>query len=229
MKKIFNTFVVSALIGSIIFLVFFNEPEVVNTISYEYTTDTIFLDTLYVPGDPYPVSTPPKTVIEFVTDSNLISALRIQLRDQDILITSLEDSLLISSLYLKQFVSNPKFLSMNLSKDSLEIGMLRINGKVSDNRWPIDLLAFNYKWDNEVGLSRANVTRPPPVVEKQPFAQLYAGGGTDILNSSPFLSFTAQKSWTRIMISLNTDLGLLHNETNSIKLGLNYSLNGKKD
>ena len=81
---------------------------------YQYKTDTIYLDTLFVPIDNLPIPTKPRTVEVFVIDSMALDSLNISLSEKEILITSLKDTISIQKNYIKSFPKNQKLLSMEL-------------------------------------------------------------------------------------------------------------------
>lgn len=223
MNKILSIIVNIILIGLIVWIIFFRKvpvPDPIVTIDYQYITDTVYLDTLYLPGKPYPVNTPPNTIKIFLTDSAAIDSLKILLREKDILISGLEDSISIHQNYLKQFPNNPKLLAIDLKRDSMYLGLLQITGQVQEHSWPIDLNNYAYRWNYPTNLSRHEVQQPPTL--KEPFANYFVGGGVDILYKSPIISGQIEKNWTSLRLYGTIDVGLLSNKASSIKAGIYY-------
>ncbi len=225
-NKIINIILFFSLIGFWVYITLirkYPEPEIVD--DYQYKTDTLYKDTLYLPGKPYPVPTPPRTVKIYLTDSSVIDSLKLLLQDQEVIIAGLEDTIALHEAYLKQFPENPKILNMDLSRDTLNFGLLFISGQIQERSWPIDLNRFNYRWSYASDLSR-HPTHSPPVQEK-PFAEYYAGGGFDFLWLSPYLNGRIEKNWARFQFYGDAQIGLLNLKASDIKVGLNYKFNGQ--
>ena len=199
------------------------EPE----ISYQYVTDTVWDSIPYAVLEPYPVYTPPRIVTFYEVDSTALDSLVILLHNQDLLIASLLGRWdTISQAYIKQYPSNPKLLAIDLKRDTMSMWLLNITGIPQEDKWPIDLARFDYRWNYAAGLSRHS-TSSPPIKEQQPFANYFVGGGVDLLYLSPYISGRIEKDWARIRLYGNIDAGLLKKESSGIKLGVDYKLNGK--
>ena len=227
MKNTLTYLLITVIIGLIVWDIFFRKVTVPKpTISYQYITDTIWDSIPYVVREPYPVATPPSFVTIFVTDTMALKEYELRLVEQDIIISSLRDTIQIREAYLKQYPYNPKLLGIDLQKDTISIGLLNITGIPQEDKWPIDLARFDYRWIYQEGLGRVG-THPPPAQEKQPFANYLVGGGVDLLYLSPYVSGKIEKEWARIRLYGNIDVGLLSNNTSAIKLGVDYKLNGK--
>jgi hypothetical protein len=223
MKKNLNTILLIAIILFIGWYVFLRKVELLKPIiDYRYKTDTIFIDTLYVPGKPYPVHTPPKIVKIYVIDTAALDSIKLALNEKEIIISGLKESIAISVNYLKQFPSNPKLLAMDLTRDTLKLGLLSITGQVQENVWPIDLNQFNYRWNYGSDLSRHPVQSPP--IKEKPFADYFIGGGVDIPHTTPYVSFRMEKNWTRIRLYGDMRVVLLNNNRGSINIGADYKL-----
>ena len=82
----------------------------ITTIDYQYITDTVWKDTLYLIGDPYPIPTPPRIITKYKTDSIAIKNLQLLISKQDVLIAGLKDTITLRESYLKQFPSHPKLI-----------------------------------------------------------------------------------------------------------------------
>lgn len=228
MKKSLIISLITIIAGLIIWDSFIRKypiPDPVIIIDYQYDTDTIWRDTLYLIGDPYPVPTPPRTIIRYEMDSVALNYFKLTISKQNIYIASLLDTISIHQNYIKQFPKNPKLLELSLIKDSLSLGLLQIFGRAEKKNWPINLNRFNYRWDYVNGLSR-KITKLPPAEEKS-FAQYFAGGGVDLLWRSPYISGKIEKDYARIRLYGNAQIGLLNSETSSIKIGVDYKFNGK--
>lgn len=225
MKNTLLTTLFLIIAGLIIWDIFFrSKPIPEPDISYQYITDTIWDSIPYIVPEPYPIYTPPRTVIIYEADSQALKKYELRLNDQDLLISSLNSTIHIHELYLKQYPSNPKLLAIDLKKDSMSVGLLNITGISQKNKWPIDLVRFNYRWTNDRGLSRSS-TLTPPVKERFPI-EYFAGGGVDLLYLSPYLSGRAEKDWARIRLYGDVQIGLLKKETSGIKVGVDYKFNG---
>ena len=230
MKKTPIIILITIIIGLIIWDTFIREhkiPDPIITIDYQYVTDTIWKDTLYLKGDPYPIPTPPKYLIRYKIDSTLIKNLKLILSEKNLYIAGLKDTITLHKSYLKQFPNNPKLIELSLIKDTIELGLLQISGQAESKQWPIDLNRFDYKWDYVNDLTRRN-TKSPPIKEKF-FAEYFVGGGYNLLYSSPYIDFSAEKGLQRIWLYSNIQIGLLNKETSSIKVGVKYQISGNKN
>jgi len=209
--------------GLVVWYFFFRKPIIPpSDTEYVYVTDTVWLDTVIVVSEPYYIHTPPKTVIIYKTDSSSLDSLSLILKEKEIVIASLKDSISIHENYLKQFPSNPKILGMDLNKDSLSLGLLSISGQTQINSWPINLDRFDYRWVHGSDLSR-HPTQSPPIKERSQ-TQYFMGGGVDLLKTSPYILGRIQKDWARIMLYGDIRLGLLEIETSGIQIGINYEV-----
>jgi len=225
MKNILLTTLLLIIAGLIIWDIFFRiKPIPEPIIDYQYITDTIWDSIPYAVPEPYPVYTPPRTVTIHVADSQALKDYELRLNDQDLLISSLDSTIRVHELYLKQYPANPKLLAIDLKKDSMSVGLLNITGIPQEDKWPIDLARFNYRWTNDADLSRSP-TLTPPTLEK-PFAEYFVGGGVDLLYLSPYLSGRAEKDWARIRLYGDVQVGLLKKESSGIRVGIDYKLNG---
>ena len=226
MKKSLIIILIIIIIGLIIWDSFIRKYPIPDPIiNYEYVTDTLYKPEPYPIPEPYPVPTPPRTIIKYEVDSVTLNYFKLTISKQNIYIASLLDTIAIHQNYIKQFPKNPKLLELSLIKDSLYLGLLQISGQAKKKNWPIDLNRFSYRWDYINDLSR-KITKLPPTEEK-PFAQYFVGGGVDLLWHSPYISGKIEKDWARIRLYSNADIGLLNWETSSIKIGIDYKLNGK--
>lgn len=199
-------------------------PEV--HIDYQYITDTIPDSIPYPVPEPYPIYTQPHTVTIYSVDTNTINSLKMELVEKDLIITSLTDTIKVYESYLKQFPSNPKLLAIDLKKDSMSVGLLNITGIPQEDKWPIDLARFNYRWTNDRGLSRSSTLTPPTKV-RSPF-EYFVGGGVDFFYLSPYVSGRIEKDLARIRLYGNINLGLLNKNTSGIKVGIDYKFYGKR-
>ena len=225
MKNTLLTTLFIIIIGLIVWDIFFRKHPVPEPIiDYQYITDTIWDSIPYNVPEPYPVYTQPRTVTLYLADTNMLNQYKLQLAEKNLIIAGLIDTIRIHEGYLKQYPSNPKLLAIDLQKDSMSVGLLNITGIPQEDKWPIDLARFNYRWTNDRGLSRSS-TLTPPTKERSPF-EYFVGGGVDLLYLSPYVSGRIEKDWTRIRLYGNIDVGLLKSESSGIKLGVDYKFNG---
>lgn len=226
MKKILEILqilVLISVVGLIVWYIFFRDiPTPDPRVDYVYITDTVYLDSVIKIPEPYPIPTPPKTVVIYKTDSSSLDSLSLIIQGKEIIIAGLKDSIAIHHNFLKLYPSNPKLLFMGLKRDSLSLGLLSISGQAQENSWPIDLNQFNYRWNHNSDLSR-HPTQSPPIEEKSPI-KYFMGGGVDLLKSSPYISGRIQKDWARIILYGDIRFGLLKVETSGIQIGANYEL-----
>lgn len=228
MKKTLIIILITIIIGLIIWDTFIREHKILDpiiTIDYQYVTDTIWKDTLYLKGDPYPIPTPLKYLIRYKIDSTAIKNLKLILSEKNLYIAGLKDTITLHESYLKQFPNNPKLIELSLIKDTMVLGLLQISGQAESKSWPIDLNRFDYRWDYVNDLTRRN-TKLPPIKEKF-FAEYFVGGGYDLIWRSPYISGEIEKDLQRIRLYCNADIGLLNWETSSIKIGVDYKINVK--
>jgi len=192
---------------------------------YEYTTDTIFVQVPYEVPVPYSVPTPPLTVTIYKVDSAAIQGLRLIIADQELKITGLKDTISLHENYIKQYPRNPKFLSMELNRDSLNLGLLQISGQIEERSWPIDLNAWSYNWNFDSDLSR-HATQPPPIKKPELF-QLLIGGGADLLASSSYGSLRAEFHIKKFRIYSDANLLFKIPEASNVRVGLEYKIYGR--
>jgi len=225
MKNILLSLFILIIAGLIIWDLYIRDKPIQEpSIDYQYITDTIWDSIPYPVPEPYPVYTPPRTVTVYIADTNAIRDLKLQLVEKDLIITSLIDTIRVHEGYLKQYPSNPKLLAIDLKQDTMSMGLLNITGIPQEDKWPIDLARFDYRWNHAVGLSRSP-TLTPPVKERSPI-EYFAGGGVDFLYLSPYISGRAEKDWTRIRLYGDVQVGLLNNNASGIKVGVDYKFNG---
>jgi len=226
MKRSLIIILIITIIGLIIWDHFFRKHptfDPITIIDYQYVTDTIWEDTLYLLGDPYPVPTPPHIIIKYEVDSITLNYYKLKISNQNILIAGLLDTIAVHENYLKQFPRHPKLIELSLIKDSLLLGLLQISGQAESKNWPIDLNRFDYRWDYINDLTRRNIKTPP--IEEKHFAQYFVGGGVDLLWLSPYIGFTVEKPFRRIRLYSDINIGLLNKNTSGIRLGLKYQIN----
>jgi len=225
-KKYLEIIILIIILGFITWYILIRkEPVVEPLIRYKYKTDTIYADTIYIPGKPYPIKTPPKTITIYEVNNAALDSLIIIISQDSIIISDLKFQIAIHENYLKQFPSNPKLIQLGLHRDTLSLGLLNIGGFVSEYNFPIYLNEFRYKWTVK-GMSHETY-QLPTLEEHKPFAHYFVGGGVDLLYLSPIVSGKIEKSWTRIRLYGTADVGLLKKEASSIKLGIDYRINGK--
>jgi len=215
-------------IGAILILliyILFGKTDSIPDIVYNYKTDTIYVDRPYEVPVPYEVPTPPKVVKVYLVDSTSIDSLSMIIKDKDLIIFKLRDSILISEYYFKQFPKNPKLLSLGLSKDSLNISLLNIGGNVNSFNWPINLTYFDYRWDYENNLTRS----VHKVSNYGPSFNYYIGMGLDIPRTSPFITNQLEITNRKIKVFTSADIGLLDIKSSNFKFGIGYSIYGKNN
>jgi len=226
MKQNYISLVLLLIIAGLAIWYFFfrKEPTPTQTVSYEYVTDTVYIDRIIKVKVPTGISTSPQTVLVYKTDSSVIDSLNIELKNKQILLSSLMYSVSLHQSFITQFPTNPKLLSLALYRDSLSLGLLNTKGEVTESMWPIDLNKWYYTWDNESDLLRYSTNIPKP---DKPFLDFYMGGGFDMLWVSPYVSASVEKNISRIRLYGNAQLGLLKNEVHGLKIGIDYRINGK--
>lgn len=227
MKKNVLIFVLLIIITGLViwYLDYINSSVPNSQVSYNYVTDTVYIDTTYTIPVSEGLITKPITLIKYRIDSIALDSLNLIINQQNIIIAGLKDSIAISSYYLKQFPRNPKLLSFSLIKDTLRIGLLPISGQIEERVWPIDLNSWGYIWDFNSDLTR-HPTESSTTLDK-PFAEYFVGGGVDILWLSPYLSGRIEKDFRRVRLYGDAHIGLLKKETHGLKIGLEYRLNGE--
>jgi hypothetical protein len=218
--KILQNILIVLLIAIIVYLFFFRKPESILIPDIHYKTDTFRIKEPYPVPVPYPVSVDPKTVIIHVKDTAAIDSLTLLLSEKDILIQGLHSTITVSQDFLKQFPKNPKLIELNLSKDTLGVSTLGLDGIPSRSNYPIYLSEFAYRWTNQ-GLTKSTV-KPSPA-PKTPI-QLWGGGGLNLIYLSPTLDFTAEKDWARIRLFGDIRVGLLNKNATSLNIGLKRNI-----
>jgi hypothetical protein len=225
MKNVLLLFLFSIIIGLIVWDIFFRkQPEPIPVISYEYTPDTVYIPAPYPIPEPYPIEVPPRIVILHEIDSSTIDSLSLIISELDLKVGSLVDTILIYESYLKQFPKNPKLLAIDLKRDTMSMGLLNITGIPQEDKWPIDLSQFNYRWTYASGLSMHPVSKPP--TSEKAVAQYFVGGGVDLLHLSPYIGGRVEKGWARIRLYGDVHVGLLDSKASAIRLGVDYKING---
>ena len=202
------------------------DPPPIQTVSYEYVTDSIYVDRPYEVRVPYEVKTPPITVTEYLVDSVAIKDLRLKISEAKIIIESLNENIIIQGDYLKQYPNNPKLIAFYLNRDTLNLGLLLISGLIVEERWPIDLNAWVYSWNYESNLTR-HPTQPPPV-ETQDLIQLFIGGGATFgYKSSPHISLRGEMGRKNLRVFSDVNFMITQPDYSNLRLGVEYKIYGK--
>lgn len=163
------------------------QPEVV----YKYKTDTIFIDEDY--QDRYYElvkevdkwkKAPPKTIIKwkepdlkYVTIDKVPDSILV-------IIDSLKYRLAIHDNYIKMFPKNPKLIDLSLTKDTLGLNLLNVDGRVTSYIYPIYLDRFDYKW-LEGNLKYTRTSTKTIKQKNNNFKNLYFNTGYDIVRETP--------------------------------------------
>ncbi len=195
-------------------------PEVV----YKYKTDTIYKDSDY--KQQYELAlkeverwkkAPPKTVVrwkqpdlEYVTITKVPDSILVEL-------TNLKERIAIADNYIKFLPKNPKLVDLSLTKDTLGLNLLNVDGRVTSYIYPIYLDTYKYKWLE----GNLNYTRTSTKTNKQKnnnFNNLYLNGGYDFFKESPKLEIEYFMTLGRFKIEANT--GFQIKDVNAeVKLG----------
>jgi len=204
----------------------FTKEKPVPEIRYEYTTDTI-----EVPSptkDPIKgIPTQPKQVIKYldkpVKDTIAIKELRDSL---SLIINGLQSEVWISKQYLRKYQRASKLISMELNRDTLILNMLRINGDILGEKYPIYLSEFDYYYSNNKFSRNPTKLKPSPI-PKDPRRRRfngYTGFGYDIFGKQPVACVGLEIPVRRFSLQLESRLGLLDYDTNSLGLTLKYRI-----
>lgn len=214
-------------IGGLLTWYFFfrKDPVPEQVISYQYVTDTVYVDKPYEVPVPYSVPTPPRTITVYKVDTAAVENLKLILHQRELRIAGLLDTISLHQNYLKQYPSNPKLVGLSLSRDTLNLGLLQISGQIEERSWPIDLNAWAYNWNFNSDLSR-HATQPPPIKKPELF-QLFVGGGADLLAPSPYGSLRAEFHIKKFRIYSDANLLFKIPEASNVRIGLEYRIYGR--
>lgn len=133
------------LLGSLITWLFMRtiipEPEIVNN----YFTDTVYADWVK-PPKPNPIYIKPDKVTVYLGVKDSLRLIRINDSLQGVINDSKSktDTVFISNKFLSLFPKNPKLIAMELKMDSLSITLLDIQANLTTQRFPLQLLHFEY-------------------------------------------------------------------------------------
>lgn len=195
-----------------------SEPQI------EYKTIRVEVPNPYPVPKPYPVDSPPKIIKKFITDSSLLDSLKLVIENQNIVITGLSDSLSIHQNYLKQFPSNPKLIELLLSKDSLSLALLNIQGQIYQNTYPIFLNHYRYKYTNS-GLTSIKIK---PIVEEDlpesHWLTIYSGMYYCILQNNFYPYIRMEKDIKNFKLNTNINLNLNDYTNSQLLIGIGYKL-----
>lgn len=211
------------IIGLLTYLAFFKKPKVVEVPVPNYITDTIIVSEPYIVNKPYPVEVPPKTVYQYypVFDSLRLDSLLWKISENEMVIEYLNNSLTYNERFLITYPLNPKLIDFDLKRDSLSLSLLNGNGDFYSYTYPLNLMAYKYRWNQTDKLTRKN---DPYIIPKDNPFSLYGNVGYDFIHVTPYLGFTFDKPLGKFKVYAVTDIGLLDFNSSSIKIGVGYKL-----
>ena len=225
MKKILDLlefFLILSLIVLAIWYFFIRDKGPAAVPDMVYKTKIVNIDVPYKVSVPYSVGTKPITIYKYRTDTSALDSLKMVIYQNEILIKGLKEEVKISMDFIKYFAKNPKLVELNLTRDTLAMSLLHIDGNIIQNVYPVFLNNFAYRWT----YNRLTHTElPPPIIEESSWIDLYGGGGFDFISLSPYLDFQVEKDWTRIRAYAGLQVGLLNINSSQLKLGIRYKIN----
>lgn len=119
-----------------------------------------------------------------------------------ILIDDLEDSLEVAWDFLATFPKQPKLLTLDLLKDSLSLGLLRIDGQTSKETYPIFLDRFTYSYDGST-FARTPVKSQKPVFNGD---DIRLEAGYDWLGRRPYAAARYELEFRRLRFGASSIL-----------------------
>lgn len=208
-------------VGFILCYIAFSDGDTILPGETEYITDTIKVPKPYSVPKPYPVNTKPITIIIYERDSLALDSLKLLLFEKDIVIQGLKSEITISQDYLKQFPFNPKLINLGLSRDSLSLALLNIQGIVQEYHYPISLRQYKYNWsDNVLGKAGDN---PPPVGSVR-CNILLAGGGLDLWQRTAYTSVKLESTKNRTTFYSELKIGIPRYQYSNLNVGVYFKL-----
>ena len=202
------------------------EPEIV----YNYETDTVYSDRGYEEKYLEAIkevdrwkTAPPKTIIKWKEPD--LSNIDLQKLPDSLLVIigELRDSIRIADNYIKYLPKNPKLIDINLTKDTLGLNLLNIDGRVTSYIYPIYLERFNYKW-LEGDLKYTSTTHKTTKVKENRFNNLFVNGGYEFRSKSPEVSLEYYINMGRFKLEANTGFPINNNNNIRADLKLGYRI-----
>jgi len=213
------------IITLLVYIAFIKKPKVVGVPVPTYTTDTIQVPVPYEVPVPYPKEVPPKIVYQYYSgfDSITLDSLLWRISENELLIEYMSQSLSYNERFLVSYPLNPKLLSFDLNRDSMNLSLLNPDGDLFSYNYPIDLNNFKYRWVDHQ-LTRKNDILP---VTKNKEVSLYGNVGYDFVGLSPIIGLYIDKPFGKFRAYSSADIGLLNVKASSLKVGIGYKINLK--
>lgn len=195
-------------------------PQIV----YDYKTDTIYKNTEYKEKYEQALkevekwkSAPPKTIIKW-KEPDLRDVIIEKVPDSILVyINGLKETIAIKDNYIKMLPKNPKLVDLALTRDTLGLNLLNIDGRVTSYIYPIYLDRFDYKW-LEGDLKYTRTSTKTTKTKSNNFKNLYFNAGYDFIRQSPQIDAEYYINVGRFKIEANA--GLQTQDVNAnVKLG----------
>lgn len=137
--------------------------------------------------------------------------------------TIINDTVIIHKDFLTNFPTNPKLVNLSLTKDSLDLVTMNLDGDVIGNRWPMDLDNYDYMYiDNK--LTYKPTTRLG--IKKNKWNLLYLNAGYEFVYKDPYIGVSYVVPLTN-RLSIAASATVLFSDTDPFTiapLGVGYRL-----
>jgi hypothetical protein len=194
-------------------------------------TDTIRIEKPIKPASPYQVKALPKTITEYhivkVKDLEELAKIKLKVLNDSLIIQDLKQRIAIHENYLKLFPTNPKLISLDLTKTNLSLSLLEIDGIAKKYDYPLSIDQFKYRWSDGGFSMKREISK-----EIRNRINYYVGvsgafysiQGLKNMEITPFTHFKIEKRWARSNLYLDSSLGLLNNIPTQFQMGIEYNL-----
>lgn len=203
-----------------------DQADVIN--NYNYKTDTLKLnealdkikdfDKLYRKY----LNTPPKIITYYnTTNPSNVSVQKIP-DSLLVIMDSLNKRLSISDKYIKNYPEASKLINFNLSKNSLDITTLNIDGTTFKKDYPLSFTEYKYAWYNNELHHIKNTDKEPKL--KNRLNQFYMNGGYEPILGKPLLGAEYFLILNRFKLEGNTNFTIDTEPQLRAELKLGYRL-----
>lgn len=189
---------------------------------YNYLT---FRETVKVPYPiplPHRTKTPPKVIVKYEYDESLLDSMSLIIQEQEIIIQGLEEKVKVNHNFLKKYPKNPKLVDLKLTKDSLSLALLQIDGYIYKTDYPIYLDEFQYRWVYP-DLTHKPFSFKKPKVKKF-FSSTYVNLGYYSHTQDYHVSLSSQVFYKKFGIEADIGVVLLNNTKGFIGIKGKYKI-----
>jgi len=198
--------------------------DIIKEVTHEYITDTTWINKYYELKKKYDKKTPPLTITKWLKPKAPKDVIIEKIPDSIIiLIESLNKKITISDEYIKNFPKADKLIDFSLSRDSLDINTLNIEGDINKLKYPLFLDNYSYQWyNNKLHNSKYKKHNKRKSLD---FSQLYINTTYDYFNKYNTLGIDYHLILGRFRLKLDYNM-ILQTEPNQFRfdMGVGYKL-----